>query len=540
MDLKTTPFNLNDDQIKWVNETFQSLTIDEKIGQIFLPNVSPFAMKGELKDILKYHSGGVFLHISLAGLQRRKVKFLQENSKIPMLVCGDTEMGGFGGIINGTFFHTQMGVGATNNETHAYRMGKVAARENIACGFNWTLAPLVDINYNFQHPLVNIRSFGDRPELVSKMALAYIKGVQEEGMVATAKHWPGDGLDDRDQHLVTTINTFDMDTWHETYGKVYRDIIKAGVKSIMSSHISLPAYDSDNGKSIPASNSKKLNEDLLRKELGFNGLIVADAIGMGGLNSQGPKTEVYPKLISSGIDILLFSDEREYDFKLLKESIETGVITKKRLEEAAMRVLALKASINLHEGAVLPSKKQKKRILKSKEHINWSNECIKDSITLVKDTQNLLPISPEKYKKVLLVRTGDFGIITRKFKGLLKAKGFEVEKYKKGIRKIFPNYDLIVFLTTIICGMGKNSIRAVDLSRDYGMMRCVHNEKPTLFISMANPYQLYEIPTMKTLVNTYNPTKRSQKILVDLITGILPFKGLSPVDAFCGLEDAKP
>ncbi len=540
MDLKSIPFFLGSDALEWVNKTFNAMTLEEKIGQVMIPNVSVFARKKKLKDILRYNPGGVFLHLSLKGIQRKKVTFLQKNSRIPMLITGDLEFGGFGGMLKGTFFNTQMGIGATNDEIHAYRCGLVTAREGNACGFNWTLSPLVDINYNFQNPIINIRSYGDKPELVSKMACSYIKGIQELGMAATAKHWPGDGVDDRDQHLVSSVNSFDIERWRESFGKVYKDVIDSGVKTIMSSFIGLPSYHSINGKSVPAGISEKLNIELLRKELGFNGLIVTDAVGMGSLMSQGPKEEVYPKTIASGVDMVLFSDERAYDFNLIKNSIDNGVITVKRLDEAVMRVLALKASLNLHKKELIPKKKKIKRIIGNKEHKEWSNTCIKSSITLVKDTQNLIPINIDKIEKVLLVRTGDFGILTRKFKSLLKSRGFNVKTYKKGIRHIFRGYDLIIFLITIIGRMAKNTIRMIDLGKDMSMMRNVHHEVPTLFVSLGNPYHLYEMPSMKTLVNCYNPIKRTQKILIDLILGNLPFKGVSPVDAFCGLEDAKP
>jgi beta-N-acetylhexosaminidase len=539
MDLKSTPFNLKSEDIEWVKETFDSLTIDEKLGQVFLPNISSLGFKGDLKDALKYKPGGVYLHMSFGNFHRRKVRYLQENSNIPMLVCADLEFGGFGNTINGTFFNTQMGIGATNSETHAYRFGKVMAREGKACGFNWFLSPVVDINYNIQNPIVNFRSFGDQPELVSRMACSTIRAIQDEGVIATAKHFPGDGVDDRDQHLVTTTNSFGFDRWKTTYGKVYRDVIKEGVKCIISAHISLPSYNSDEGVNVPASISRKLNEELLRKELGFNGLIAVDAVNMGGLNSQGPKKEILPKVLSSGCDVILFSDEREYDFNLLKESVETGIITEKRLNDAVMRVLGLKGSINLHRGVRIPGKKERKQIFKCEEHKKWSNESIKASITLVKDQQKLLPINSIEYNKVLLVRTGDFGIITRKFKSILKSKGFKVKKYNRGIRSIFRNYDLIVFLVSVPCGMAKNTLRMIELHKDYGMMRCVHNEVPTIFISLGNPYHLYEIPTLKTVINCYNPIVRTQRILVEMLLGNLPFKGVSPVDAFCGLEDAK-
>lgn len=540
MDLKRNPFNLSDEDIDWITETFSNLTQDEKIGQLFVFNTSLLGFKRELKDMLRFNPGGVFLFSSLAGLQRRKVKFLQKKSKIPLLIPGDLEMGGFSSIVNGTFFNMNMGVAATNNEELAHKCGLVSGREGKAVGFNWTFSPVVDINYNHQNPITNVRSYGDNPELIAKMARAYIKGVQDSGMAATAKHWPGDGTDDRNQHLCTTINKLNIDEWRETYGKIYKAVFEQGVKTVMSAWISLPDYHSDKGKSIPGALSEKLNIDMLRKELGFNGLIITDSTTMAGFNSQGIKDEILPRTIASGCDMILFSKEREKDFNLIKKAVESGIITNERLNDAVRRILALKASLKLHETNGLPNKKDKKRYVKCKEHRDWSNECIKASITLVKDTQGLIPINPDKYKSILLVTSGSNLFFLRKFKSLLKKQGFNVKKYKKGIEKIYKDYDLIIFLLNEMSWYTSTTIRLTKLQSDSGMMRSVQNETPCLFISFSNPYHLYEIPTMKTLINCYNPIVRTQKILIEMLIGNRPIKGKSPVDAFCGLEDAKP
>ena len=540
MDLKANPFFLKDEDIEWVRETFDKLTLEDKVGQIFVFNVPIFARKKKLQNVLDNKAGGVFLFTSLARFQVKKSSYLQKNSEIPLLIAGDLESGGFTGALNATFYNSQMGIGATNDESFAYNGGLVSGREGAAMGFNWTYSPVCDINYNHGNPITNIRSYSDRPELVSKMACAYIKGVQDSGVAATAKHWPGDGLDDRNQHHCTTINTFDMDTWRNTFGKIYTDVFNAGVKTIMTAHISLPSYDNINGKSVPGVLSRKLNVDLLRKELGFNGLIVTDALDMAGFNSHGPREEILPRVLTSGSDMLLFSSEREKDSKIIKNAIETGVISQERLNDAVMRILALKASLNLHKTKGIPKKKDKKKYVGCKEHKELSNECIKASITLAKSTENMIPISPEKQNKVLLINTGDFHIITRKFKSLLSAKGFKVDKYKRGIKKIYKNYDLIIFLMNEAVWFTKTNLRLNDLLKDGGMMVSPHTKIPTIFISLANPYHLYEIPTMKTLINCYNPTIRAQKILVEMLVGELPIKGVSPVDVYCNLEDAKP
>jgi len=541
MNLKSNPFYLKDEDIKWVEEKFKSLSLEEKVGQLFVFNISILGFKKELKRVLALKPGGVFLFTSFARSQRRKSKFLQKNSEIPLLISGDLESGGFTGGLNATFFNTSMGIAATDNEDFAYKCGLVSQREGTAMGFNWTFSPVCDINYNPHNPITNTRRFGDNPEIVSRMACAYIKGVQEAGnFAATAKHWPGDGLDDRNQHHCTTINTFDMDTWRKTYGAVYKEIFNAGVKTVMSAHIALPAYDNINGKSVPGVLSKKLNIDLLRKELGFNGLIITDALDMAGFNSRGPREEILPKVITSGCDMILFSSEKEKDFNIVKNAVETGIISQKRLDEAVKRILALKASIKLHKTKGIVKKGDKRKFVGCKEHKEWSNECIKKSITIAKDIQKIIPINSDKYKKVLLIRTGDFSILTRKFKKLLSSKGFKVDNYKKGIKKIYQNYDLIIFLMNECVWFTKTNLRLNKLLKDGGMMISPHIKVPTIFISLGNPYHLYEIPTMKTLINCYNPIKRTQKILIEMLIGNLQIIGKSPVDVYCGLEDAKP
>ena len=191
-----------------------------------------------------------------------------------------------------------MGVAACDDPAIAEKMGIVAARECKALGFNWSFTPVVDINYNFKSPIVNIRSFGSDPDKVLRMASAYVKGMQKEGVAACLKHWPGDGMDDRDQHNITSINSMDMESWRNSYGKVYKQLIEEGVMSIMSAHISLPAYyrekdpDFPFEKILPGSLSKELNQELLRGELGFNGLIITDASIMGGYNANGNRREL--------------------------------------------------------------------------------------------------------------------------------------------------------------------------------------------------------------------------------------------------------
>jgi beta-N-acetylhexosaminidase len=546
--LTKKPFNLKNSQLDWVIETLNSLEVKEKVGQLLCLNSS--GSKSNIKDLLTYKPGGIFLSMHFKKHQWKAVKMAQEGSRIPLLVAGDFELGGLGGAINASAYNTQMGVGATNDEKFAFKMGNLAAKEGTAMGYNWTYSPVVDVNYNHMNPVTNVRSFSDNPDLVLKMAKAHIKGVQSNNMVATAKHFPGDGLDDRNQHLVSTHNSLSMEKWRESFGKVYKGVIDAGVMSIMIGHIYLESYYRElypnmptselDPKIKPGTQSKELVEKLLREELGFNGLIVSDATGMVGITSQGKRSDIVPNVINSGIDMFLFAHGRKGDFSFMRNAVETGIIPQKRLDEAIIRILGTKASLNLHtkkrEGTLIPLKKNLK-IIKNPEHKEWARNCVNHSITLSKDTQNLIPINPQYYKKVLLIKGGDQKIATFRFKAYLKKKGFSVMIYKKGMHVTPDNFDLVMYL---LCEIGLWLDNTIRLNwRKMGGMKWFAGEIPTIMISLANPYHLYDLPRIKTYINAYSPFLFTQKMVVDKLVGESPFLGKDPIDVYCGIFDTK-
>jgi len=554
--LRGNPFFLDDEAVSWVLKTKESLSLKEKIGQIFIPICVNFG-KENLKRILRYKPGGVhrFLHADAKTL-RLAAEFLQENSSIPLLMTTDFEFNCFNSLPEGTHLPPQLGVAATGDSAMAKRMGGVAGREGRYCGFNCSFTPSVDISYNFQSPSVGNLSFGDKPDTVASMASEYIEGMQSEGMAACAKHWPGDGVDDRDQHLVTARNSMDMEQWRETYGRAYQAVIDAGVRAVMSAHITLPAYYREKNaemgadKILPGSISKELNLELLRGELGFNGLIVSDATSMAGLTAVGRREHIVPMVIEGGCDVFLFSVDDDLDLALLMKSAESGLLSRERLEDAVTRVLALKASIGLHrqqkEGTFLPPESKRESYFRSKEHMALESEIAQKSITLVKDTQQLLPLSPERHQKVLLIHgmkrdKADSGpplIIP----ALLEDEGFEVTEYREDTFVDPDIFDVVLYLAAKQSGFCKGSYRLDWDDLQWGQARAMNRYWhiiPTLFISMGNPYHLYEVPRCKTYINAYSPIEPVQRALVDCLLGKKPFSGQSPVDPFCGLEEAR-
>ncbi|MBD0382769.1 glycoside hydrolase family 3 protein [Paenibacillus sedimenti] len=551
INLKAKPFNLNDEAVQWVNETLQGLSLEEKAGQLFITVDLPFDT-GAKPDLLGIRPGGVhvfgFSPHANKQHQAALIRDLQKRSKVPLLVSGDLENGGQGGANDGTNLASNMQLAAANDANLAAAFGAAIEAEGYAMGFNWVYGPVVDINYNCQNPIVNIRAFGDTPDVVERTALPVMEAIQKNNrMAACVKHWPGDGMDDRDQHKVLTINTLSMKEWRETYGRVYKSAFENGVKTVMSAHIALPSYYEELGitdvrtKHTPGSLSHELNTKLLREELGFNGLIVSDATSMIGMTSFGRRKDIIPQCIASGVDMFLFTNDMHDDFQAMLQGVHDGVLTEERLDEAVTRILALKASLGLH---LTQEEERELDAVGSAAHLQLAEDIAVKSVTLVKDTQGLLPLTPEKQKRILLLAASDEASFFAdkaatgdEFARILSEEGFNVLREYE-VKEENNEIDAVVFLVQKSPGFMQNSMR-LSPHETGGIFKWYPIQVPTVFISLGNPYTLYELPSMPTMINAYNATLAVQKAIVHCLVGKQPFRGESPVDAFCGLEWAR-
>ncbi|KQX45399.1 glycoside hydrolase family 3 protein [Paenibacillus sp. Root444D2] len=551
VNLKAKPFHLDEEAIQWVNETLRELSLEEKVGQLFITVDLPFDT-GAKKDLLSIGPGGVhvfgFSPNATKQHQAAIIRDLQKRSKVPLLVSGDLENGGQGGAADGTNLASNMQLAAANDPDLATSFGAAIEAEGHAMGFNWVYGPVIDINYNYQNPIVNIRAFGDTPGIVEQTALPVMNAIQKNNrMAACVKHWPGDGMDDRDQHKVLTNNTLTMKEWRETYGRVYRSAIENGVKTVMSAHITLPSYYEELGitdvrtKHTPGSLSPELNMKLLREELGFNGLIVSDATSMIGMTSFGRRKDIIPQCIASGVDMFLFTNNMQEDFQAMLQGVQDGVLTEERLNEAVTRILALKASLGLH---LTLADERDLDVVGSADHLQLAAEIASKSVTLVKDTQGLLPLTPQKQKRILLLAASDEASFFAdkaatgdEFARMLSEEGFTVVR-EYDVKEEGNEIDAVVFLVQKSPGFMQNSMR-LSPQETGGLFKWYPTQVPTVFISLGNPYTLYELPSMPTMINAYNATLAVQKEIISCMVGKQPFRGESPIDAFCGLEWAK-
>lgn len=557
---KENPFYLTEEQVQWVENTYDSMSLEEKIGQLFCPIVFTKEEK-ELKELVETkHIGGMLYREGPGEELRQSHKILQDASKIPLLTASNLEYGGNGSAIEGTYYGREMLAAATGDVERAYQLGKVSCSEGAAVGVNWSFAPVVDLDLNYHNPITNVRTFGSDLQTVIDMGKAYIRGAKEEGVATSVKHFPGDGVDERDQHLVTSVNALSCKEWDESYGKIYKEMIEAGTLTVMAAHIALPAYEEYFDQKpceriLPATLSENLLKKLLREQLGFNGLIVTDATPMVGFCSAMDRATAVPLSIENGCDMFLFNRNMEEDFRLMREGYEKGILSDARLEEAVKRILATKAAMHLPEkqekGQLVPDASALD-ILNCETYDRWAKECADEGVTLVKDIQNLLPIDPKKHKRVLLELMGDFPSnkrVCESFVRELEARGFEVTVYEPegfevmedSVESFKSRYDLIFYVGNIETASNK-TVSRLNWHTMFGLgnnMPWMVHEMPALFVSVGNPYHLLDAPMIKTFVNGYCNSEYVIHAVVEKLCGDSEFKGKSPIDPFCGKLDLK-
>lgn len=556
LDLKTKPFYLDDDAVSWVSRTLAELSDEEKLGQLFVP-IGYSGTPGYLDNFIhRYHIGGIMYRCGDAKEMQQTHRYLQEHSRIPLLIGANLEEGGTGIAVDGTCFGKQLQAAATGDPRRAYQLGKISCAEGHAVGCNWAFAPVVDIDRNWRNPITNVRTYGSDPAFVLACGKEYLRAAKEENVLVAIKHFPGDGCDEVDQHILTSVNDLSCEDWDASYGRIYQGLIDDGAQTVMVGHIALPAYQKrfnprHPDKLVPATLSPELLQGLLRERLGFNGLIVTDSTCMVGFSCAMERRRAVPYAIEAGCDMFLFNKDLEEDFNFMREGLEQGVLSRARLDEAVTRILAAKASLGLHKtsaaGIVPPPSALQQ--LRSPRHLAWAEECADRAVTLVKDTQALLPLDPKKTPKVLLEILGDFPSnerILNTFEALLTREGFRVERYVREqfetadfrVAHFKEQYDLVIYLGNVENASNKvtNRLNWFTFWGNGNNVPWFVEERPVLFISLANPYHLIDVPMIKTYINAYSNHDTMLRTIVEKLMGRSPFLGRSPVDPFCGKE----
>ena len=532
-------YDLNEKQQSWADGVFDALTMEEKVAQLLHPNFSGQS-DSDLQELVKrVPIGSFFTGTQNFEVLRKRHELIQKNSKVPVLISADMENGTNMIKDKSILFPHQMGLGASGNPEYAFMMGKLTARLSRSAGVHWTFSPVSDLNLNPQNPITNSRSLGDKKSAVIPLLKEIIRGLQEdELMAATCKHFPGDGVDDRDQHMLVSVNSLPQEQWRKLYGEVWKSVIAAGIKSIMSGHISFPDYQGmqdDPDNALPATLCRQLQIDLLRGELGFKGVIVSDAFPMIGFTCRYPGEELAWRNIAAGSDSVLFCDAVA-DYQRLLEALKKGLITEEQVENSARRIIELKASLNLFEDCFAPEM--------SEEELATGRACAQkaadDAVFTLRKfpgcNQTLVPGKDKKILTVTLEREGtslsmsEFPIVDEE----LKKRGFEVDHLcnppPSQLREAMKTYDRIFVNFNIFSHAGL-ALRLVGKPA-MSFWRCFFTDAPekVVFTSFGSPYVLYDHPYLPNLSCVWGIGDSCQRSAVKLWCGEISPRGTLPVN----------
>lgn len=560
LDLSAKPYHLSQNQIDGIHQLVQQMSTETKIGQLFFVIGQDEDQVNIKKFIQKYQPGGMIYRPDQAVKIRREQMKANDSSTIPLFFGANLESGGNGIVNEGTWFSTPLGVAATDNPQAAYNLGKVSGSEARQVGTNMAFAPIVDIDNNFRNPIMNTRTYGSDQRRVIKMVNAQIKGLTEQHIIPVIKHFPGDGVDDRDQHLVSSVNSLGADEWMNSYGQIYHELIDQGIPAVMIAHIMQPAWERRLDPGIadqdlrPATTSKLLVNGLLRQVLHFNGLAITDATPMIGYNAILPRDQALPATINAGVDMILFNKNIDEDYAIIRQAVADGTISSDRLDEAVTRILATKMAQGLMDSEGKQLQKVPAEIhLSTEQHTQLAREVAQQSVTLVKDRDHLLPVTPERYPRIRLVVLGDSddggfkegGHVTQLFEDRLRKVGFKVsvfnrqkldfhEVFEEGVQDLKNKFDLALYIANVETASNQTTTRIDWIHLMAADAPWFMRSIPTVFVSTANPYHLYDLPMVSTYINAYTGNIPTVDAVMRKLQGKENFEGHSPVDPFCG------
>ncbi|MDE7333001.1 MAG: glycosyl hydrolase family 3 [Lachnospiraceae bacterium] len=546
VDLKKQPFYLSTEQVKWVEDTMEMLSTEQKAGQLFCVMGGDYPPQ-QLKEMVRESRvGGILYRPAPAEEIRAKYAQLDAVASVPLLKAANLEEGGAGAISDGTLFGWPMLAAAADDPEQTEHFARSTASEGKEVGINWTFSPVCDLDMNFQNPITNVRTCGSDLDKVLRGTEIFAEVMQRNGIAACAKHFPGDGVDYRDQHLHPSYNSLTAEEWYASYGRIYQNLISKDLMSVMVGHIVQPNVEMDINPELkfedcmPGSLSKELLTGVLREKFGFNGVITTDATIMGGFCMAMERRLAIPAAIMAGNDMLVFNTNFEEDYAYILEALNDGRLTMERLDEAVTRILALKAKVcREHPYTEITRETSQK----------WHRECAKKAVTLVKNLQpEVWPVTRGKYDSIRLIILGNDtipeGTMSAAAKSFLEQRGFTVDIYQPledelhGTKEL-PDRRLTLYLANYEHASNQTAVRinwcqkhALDSPRFL-------NEEPCIFVSMANPYLLQDVPRVKTYINAYTATAASVEVVLEKLLGEGEFTGVSPVDAFCGLPDTR-
>ena len=529
----------------WVRYHLENMTLKEKIGQIMVPAYAPifyneenYQFKRLLKLVRDYKVGGVMFWRGNPYSVARTIDRLQSAAAIPLLVMADMEWGLPQRVDESTRFLQNMATGATGNEKYAYEIGQITANEAKAIGVHIGFAPVMDVNNNPDNIIINTRSFGEDPALVSRMGTAFIRGLQAGGVYATAKHFPGHGDTGIDTHMFLPSITVPMDRIRSLELPPFKAAVDAGVKCVMVAHITFSQVKQMGGR--PATLDPYFIEEILRKEMGFDGLVVTDAMDMGSITDNYWSGEAAVMAINAGADMVLLSPNFETTFEFVLNAAREGRIEMGRIDEAVGRILTAKADHGLERKPVFNIANLEKVMSQSKSAIK-AEEISNAAMTLVRDDKNVIPFHAEKIGSVLALTVTDEDGTSRRGSTMNREIGIRVPNVKsvfidprstqeelKEIMTAADSVDAVIVGIFMKWRDRKGTISLPDTTVSL-LREFFKSDKPMAVIAFGSPYTLRQIPEVPSYITAYETVSMAQRSAIRAIFGEIPLRAKLPV-----------
>ncbi len=538
-----TDLALGPSEMKWVNKRLNTMPLEEKIAQMVACRYSGrFVNRGSeyfqnLKSlIIEQKIGGLIIFGGDVYETAILTNSLQKLSKIPLLIASDFERGAGNQIDGATLFPPLMSLGAADSEELAFLMGKITALEGRALGIHMTYAPVVDVNINPDNPIINTRSIGEDPEQVGRIAQAFIKGCQDFGLIATAKHFPGHGDTDLDSHSVLATIEGDRERLDNVELYPFKKAIEAGVQAIMTAHLRIPALDPT--PDLPATLSGPILTDLLRKEMGFRGIIVTDAMGMGGVTTLYTPGDAALRAVKAGVDMLLLPPAPKEVIQTLINAVNNGEISESRIDMSVRRILEAKARLGLHLKKCVDIEMLDRKIGPS-HYLEQAEKTFDSSMTLVKNAGGVIPLSEERKIAVFSMSSDPGGyfagsvFVQELKKRALQALEFFAEPstgeefIQEAVEKA-KEADVVVVGLFSRLRSGKGSV-GIDPRHAQLIQEFSQGPQPVVVVSFGSPYFLRHFPEVHSYLCAYRYAEEAQRSAVKALFGEIDITGKLPV-----------
>ncbi len=527
----------------WVEKTLKSMTLREKIGQMIVTgvlgdykNVNGEKFAEVRKQILENKVGGFVFYrgdaLELAALTNE----MQSISKITLFMAADFERGLPMQIRSGTSFTHNMGIAAAGNPQDSFRKGQIIAGEMRAIGINWLYGPVSDVANNPDNSMVNVRSYGENAARTAEFVAAEVRGLRQGGVISTAKHFPGHGDTPQDSHINTPTINISRERFEQVELAPFRAAIAAGLDSFMTAHIALPQITGDD---IPASLNRKINVDLIRKELNFDGIITTDSLGMGAIIKNYKGTDGAVLAIKAGADIALLPPNVKETIDALENAVKAGEIPEKQIDDSVRRLLKVKRRIGLIQNHSVDLNAVNKLVEKP-ENVKFANDLAERSMTLLKNDNKVLPLNLKQAEKTLFIIAAgdddaDQGLI---FKAAVEQRVKNARIVRVDKRTTQAEYERILAdakqaETVLIAPFVKRAalkgtIALPDAEAEF-IVEAIAANKNTAIVAFGSPYQLKQFPQAKSYLAAWAVEDVAQTAAARAIFGETAITGRSPV-----------